>query len=174
MPSFDAQNAECLVFTFKEGLFSPVAHDLRLKVTRFSVNVSVDAGAGSVTATFDASSLAVDSPMKGGAENPSALSAADKHKIEEQIRDDVLETRKHPEVVFRSRSLHQRSDGGYDFAGDLSLHGVTRPLTGVTRRVDGRQLLELTLHQPDFGITPYKAMLGALKIQADVHVRVTL
>lgn len=172
MPSFSAQNAECLVFTFKEGLLSPVAHDLRLQVTRFSVDV--DAGAGSVTATFDASSLVVDSPMKDGAENPSALSAADKHKIAAQIRDDVLETRKHPEVAFRSRSLRQRSDGGYDFDGDLSLHGVTRSLAGATQLVNGRQVLELTLHQPDFGITPYKAMLGALKIQADVRVRVTL
>ena len=34
-------------------------------------------------------------------------------------------------------------------------------------------LLELVrLHQPDFGITPYRAMLGALKVKADVRVTI--
>ena len=39
--------------------------------------------------------------------------------------------------------------------------------------VAGRQQLDVVLNQPDFGIAPYRAMLGALKIQADVTVRVT-
>lgn len=172
MPSFDASQAQCFVFTFKEGLLSPVAHDLRLKVTRFSVQV--DEAKSVVTATFDAASLVVDTPMKDGAENPSALSAADKHKIAVQIRDDVLHTRQHPEVTFRSRALTARADGGYDFSGDLTLHGTTRPLSGSTHVSSGRQIVELSLHQPDFGITPFKAMLGTLKIQATVRVVLTL
>jgi polyisoprenoid-binding protein YceI len=157
MPSFDAQNAECLVFTFKDGLLSPVAHDLRLRVTCFSIEVA--ASADSVTATFDASSLVVDVPMKDGAENPSALSAADKHKTA-QIRDDVLETRKYPEIAFRSRSLRKRDDGGYDFTGELSLHGVTRLLGGATQLVGGRQRLELTLHQPISASRPTRRCSG--------------
>lgn len=172
MTSYDASNAECLVFTFKEGLLSPVAHDLRLRVARFSV--TVDEAAGRVSASFDAASLVVDAPMKDGVENPSALSAADRDKIAAQIRDEVLASRKYPEVGFRSSSLSPRSDGGYDFAGVLSLHGAQRELTGSTQRVGGRQVLELSLHQPDFGIAPFRAMLGTLKIQADVRVRLTL
>jgi polyisoprenoid-binding protein YceI len=161
-----------LVFTFKEGLLSPVAHDLRLKVTRFSVNV--DEARTSVTASFDAASLVVDTPMKDGAENPSALTSSDKQKIAEQIRDEVLHARQYPEIGFRSRSLSLRADGGYDVQGELSLHGAQRSLSGSTQHVAGRQVLELTLHQADFGITPFRAMLGALKIQADVRVRLVL
>ena len=56
--------------------------------------------------------------------------------------------------------------------GELTLHGVTKPLAARTRLVDGRQQLELTLHQPDYGITPYRAMLGTLKIKPDVTVRI--
>lgn len=172
MPSYDAHHAECLIFTFKEGLLSPVAHDLRLKVTRFSV--TVDEARTSVTASFDATSLVVDTPMKDGVENPSALSQGDKDKIAGQIRDDVLNARKYPEISFRSRALSARSDGGFDFAGELSLHGVTRPLSGATRSVAGRQVLELALHQPEFGIAPFRAMLGTLKIRADVRLRLAL
>lgn len=170
MPRHDSNDAQCCIFTFKEGLLSPVAHDLRLRVARFSIDV--DDATSSVVASFDANSLAVDTPMKDGAENPSALSAADKQKIAGQIRDDVLHSARYPEVKFRSTAVRARDDGGYDLEGELTLHGVTRPLAAQTRVVGGRQRLELTLHQPDFGITPYRAMLGTLKIRADVIVRI--
>ncbi len=172
MPKYDASQAEAFVFTFKEGLLSPMAHDLRLRIGNFSIEV--DEAKSSVVASFDTTSLRVDTPMKDGAENPSALSPADKEKIAGQIRDDVLHSSKHPAATFRSQSVAARADGGYDVTGELTLHGVTKSLSGATQLVDGRQQLDLTLHQPDFGITPYKAMLGTLKIQPDVKVRVRL
>src|SRR6188768_903091 len=112
MPSYDSQTADCFVFTFKEGLLSPVAHDLRLRVTKFSIEV--DAASSSVVASFDTSSLRVDTPMKDGAENPTALSAVDKEKIAGQIREDVLHSSQHPEAKFRSSAVKARADGGYD------------------------------------------------------------
>jgi hypothetical protein len=169
MHTYDASNADCFVFTFKEGLLSPVAHDLRLVVQRFSIEVGED----SVLARFDTSSLRVDTPMKEGKENPSALGERDKLKIAEQIREDVLESARYPEARFESSSVRKRPDGGYDLTGQLTLHGVTRPLTARTEAVGSGQRLELTLHQPDFGIVPYKAMMGTLKIRPDVTVRIT-
>jgi polyisoprenoid-binding protein YceI len=172
MPSYDANNAECVIFTFKEGLLSPVAHDLRLRVGQFWIEV--DAANSGVVARFDTNSLSVDAPMKDGVENPNALSAADKAKIAGQVREHVLHSAQHPEAKFRGSAVIVRADGGYDIQGELSLHGVSKSLAAQTRVVAGRQRLELTLHQPDFGITPYRAMLGTLKIRADVLIRVTV
>lgn len=172
MVRYDASSAECWVFTFKEGLLSKVAHDLRLRVGSFWVEVAE--GAGSVEASFDTGSLSVDTPMKDGTPNPSALSAADKLKISAQIREEVLHSARHPTAKFRSSSVTLRADGGYDLTGELTLHGVAKPLVARTTLIEGRQQLELTLHQPDFGITPYRAMLGTLKIRADVQIRITL
>jgi polyisoprenoid-binding protein YceI len=172
MSRYDANNADCFVFTFKEGLLSSVAHDLRLRVTQFLVEV--DDGGSSVVASFDTSSLRVDTPMQDGAENPGALSAADRDKIASQIRLDVLHSARHPTAEFRSASLTARADGGYDVSGALTLHGVTKSLVAYSRLVLGRQELELSLHQPDFGIAPYRAMLGTLKIRADVTIRLVL
>jgi polyisoprenoid-binding protein YceI len=170
MPIYDAKNSQCFVFTFKEGLLSPMAHDLRIAVGTFSIDV--DEAQGSVVASFDTSSLRVDTPMKDGAENPSALSASDKEKIAGQIREDVLHSSKFPAATFRSTKVAKRPDGGFDLAGDLTLHGTTKPIQARTEVVNGRQQLDLTLNQPDFGITPYKAMLGTLKIQPDVKIRI--
>jgi hypothetical protein len=165
MTRYDQSSARCSVFTFKDGLLSPIAHDLRLLVQRFTIEIAT-----SLVARFDATSLIVDTAMKDGRDNPSALSDADKAKIAGQIRDDVLHSQRYPEVSFVSREQRVRSDGGYDLSGELTLHGVTRPLECKTTLSDGRQRLSLTLHQPDFGIAPYRAMLGTLKIQPDVRI----
>jgi len=170
MSTYTQDNAECYVLTFKEGLLSPIAHDLRIKITRFSIQV--DDASGAVTGTFDTSSLRVDTPMKDGKENPSALNDSDKEKIAGQIRDDVLHSSKHPEARFQSRSAQKRGDGGYDLEGDLTLHGTTKAIKVSTTLSGGRQQLDFTLHQPDFGITPFRAMMGTLKIQPDVKVRI--
>lgn len=43
MPRLDASSADCFVFTYKEGLLSAVAHDLKLRVTRFTIDTEGDA-----------------------------------------------------------------------------------------------------------------------------------
>jgi polyisoprenoid-binding protein YceI len=172
MTTYNADSAECLVFTFKEGLLSPMAHDLKVMVTSFRIDV--DDATRAVNATFDTSSLKVVNPMKDGKDNPQALSDADKQKIAGQIREDVLHASKFPEAIFRSSSVSQRADGGYDIQGELTLHGVTKPLSVQSHSLNGRQVVELTLHQPDFGIAPYKAMMGTLKVQADLKLKLTV
>jgi polyisoprenoid-binding protein YceI len=170
MPKYDQGQAECLVFTFKEGLLSKIAHDLKIAVTRFSVDLSP----GAVRAEFDTSSLRVLAAMKDGKENPEALSDADKSKIAEQIAKEVLHADQHPSAVFTSRAVTGRPDGGYSIDGDLSLHGVTKSLHAETQLEGNRQVLSLELHQPDYGITPFKAMMGTLKVKADVSVRLSV
>lgn len=172
MPQYDQNQAECFVFTFKEGLLSPMAHDLRIKVTNFSIEV--DDAKSSVVASFDTTSLHVDTPMKDGEENPSALSESDKEKIAGQIQKDVLHSKKFPEASFRSTAVTPRGEDGYDITGELTLHGVTKSLSVQTKAAGGKQEVEVSLNQPDFGITPYKAMLGTLKIQPVVKVVVRL
>jgi polyisoprenoid-binding protein YceI len=168
VPHFDQNSAECLVFTYKEGLLSAVAHDLQIRVGRFDVDV--DDAARSVKARFDARSLEVVTAMKDGAPNPDALGDGDKRKIEQNIADDVLAVGKHPEIRFTSTSVTPEGDG-FRVEGDLALHGRTRPLTLHARPDGDRLAAEVSLHQPDFGIKPYTAMLGTLKVKADVTVR---
>jgi hypothetical protein len=172
MPQYDEKNAEVLVFTFKDGLLSKVAHDLKLNVSRFRVDV--DPSGPSITASFDPRSLRVITSVQDGQEDPAALSDADKAKIAAQIQKEVLEAEQHEEIRFASRSVLRRPDGGYDVAGDLTLHGTTRAITAETRLVGGKQVAELTLNQPEYGITPFRAMMGTLKVKPDVRVRVSV
>jgi polyisoprenoid-binding protein YceI len=167
----DAASAECLVFTYKEGLLSPVAHDLKLRVSRFTVDI--DPVSLTVAARFDARSLEVVCARQDGRDRPGALSDADKRQIEHTLAADVLEVARYPEVRFESTSVAPEGDG-YRVAGQLTLHGVTRPITFTTTPLAEQHVAEVTLDQPDFAIKPYRAMLGALKVRRDVTVRVVL
>jgi polyisoprenoid-binding protein YceI len=169
MAKHDASTAECLVFTFKEGLLSAIAHDLKIRVGRFSVEI--DDATRAITAELDARSLRVVNAVKDGQDDPHSLSEADKNKIGGQIIDDVLHSNKYPAVRFASTAVTPLDGGGYEISGNLTLHGVTRPISTRTRVENGRQVAEVVIHQPDYGIKPFKAMMGTLKVQADVRVR---
>ncbi len=170
MPTFDASSASCTVFTFKEGLLSAVAHDLEIAVTNFSIEVSDDGG--SVHAHFDPSSLRVVSARVDGRPTPGTLSDKDKAKIAASIRDDVLHVKRHPgPIELTSKKVTVEGDA-WRIEGTLRIAGRSRDVT-IEARTDGaHRVARVRIHQPDYGIKPFSAMLGALKIKPDVEVEV--
>jgi len=170
MSQFDGSSAECLVFTYKEGLLAALAHDLKIRVTKFAIDV--DNATRHIDARFDASSLRVVTAMQDGVESPT-LSADNRREIEGNIVRDVLDARTHPEIRFVSSEVHEK-DAAYRITGKLALHGRQRQISVHVHREGDRYVAEARIHQPDFGIQPYSAMLGALKVKADVTVRVTV
>ncbi len=169
MPQYDASVAQCVIYSFKDGLLSKLAHDVKYRATRFSIDV--DDARRAVRASVDAQSVRVVCVMRDGVETTSGLGAADKAKIEAQIVDDVLDENRHPSIDFQSTSVTAVPQG-YRIEGTLRLHGREQSIVTIARLVDGEFWAEMTLHQPDFGIKPFSAMLGALKVKPEVVVRV--
>jgi len=171
MAHYDQGNGECLVFTFKEGLLSAVAHDLKIRVGRWELRRDGDDGA--VEASFDPSSLTVVCAMRDGRDALGAVSARDAQKIEASIRSDVLLASQHREIRFRSTRVEPQGDG-YQIEGELTLAGRGRKLAARVTRQGGQLVTEVRLHQPDFGIKPFSAMFGTLKIKPEVVVRLSV
>lgn len=166
MPTFDATGATCRIFTEKDGLLSRLAHDLELDVTDFTVT----ADDAAVEGTFNPRSLKVLHALKEGRPTAS-LSDKDKREIEGNVSRDVL-TSSAP-IRFTSSSVQRTASGGR-VLGTLTLNGRARPVELEVKRDGERFVAELALHQPDFGIRPFSAMMGSLKIKPTVRVRVTL
>lgn len=169
MPTFDAGQAECLVFTFKEGLLSPLAHDLKLRVDALEVEASADA----VRARFQAGSLRVVCAMRRGREAPGALSAADCREIEQLVARQVLQSDRHPEILFESTRLERRG-ALWRVAGLLRLRGVSRALEATVAEEGGLRVAEVRLSTPDFGIEPYRGLAGALRVRPEVLIRLSM
>lgn len=173
MQRCDANSAHCFVYTFKQGLLSPIAHDLKLRVGTFSI--TFDEVSSRVEAVFDARSLSVAATMHGGAERPDSLSASDQKKVEENIVRDVLDARRYPEIRFQSDKVARSVDGKQvQIDGSLTLHGITRALKVTACAADDGYVAEVTLHQPDFGITPFTALFGALRLEPQVVVKLAV
>ena len=160
MPTFDAAAVDCLVSVFREGLLTSVGHDVTFQVATLSLNVGDD---DAITADFDAGSLRVTTE---------AISASDRKKIERNA-EDTLGTRKYPTIGFRSTSVVRDGDRAR-IEGDLTLHGVTNAIS-VDARDDGKRWhAKIVLDQRKFGIKPFSAMLGALKVKPDVEVDISV
>ncbi len=162
MSRYDASQAEVFVFTFKEGVLSALAHDLKIKVTQ----LQIDAGTQSVSASFDATSLRVVCACKEARDNPGGLPTMLHGEIEKNIVKQVLEAAKFPQVRFESTRVTAT-----EVIGQLTLHGVTREIR-CSRAADG--LVEARFDQRDFGIKAYTAMFGTLKVKPEVVVTVRL
>lgn len=169
MTRYQAPEARCVVYTFKEGLLSKVAHDLRIEARDLWVEVAPTGG--ELSAEVRVASLRVLSAMKDGAPSD-ALSASDKAKIEDTLRGEVLAATRFPIVRFEGHAEVRGERASVQ--GALVLRGVTRPLRFDANLREGRWVARVRLHQPDFGVTPYKAMMGTLKVKADVEVELSI
>ena len=160
---------ECRLFTFKEGALSALGHDLALRASRWSVDLRRESR--TVTARVVAASVEVVCARRHGADDMDALSSGDRAKIERTARSEVLRVERFPEVLFEGAWT---GDHPSAVDGSLTLCGVTKPIQVAVSRVEGRVVCTATVHQPTWGITPYHAMLGALRVQADVRVEWSL
>lgn len=156
-----------MVHTYKEGLLSRLAHDLRLTVQRFDVQLTE----GQVTATLSAASLKVDGAMRKGVLAPDVLSETDRTTIERTLSQEILRASTHPDVVFRGTLSRER--GGLIARGSLNLNGRDQPLD-LPVVLENAATIDVEVAPSRWGIAPYRAMAGALKVQDRVRVVIEL
>ena len=149
-----------------------LAHDLILTPTQWSGTMNVDAdnpAASSASLTIDARSIEIVEAVGG----MKSLSDKDRRDIAKNIDDKVLETGKHPQLTFESTSV-SGSEPNFTAAGNMTIRGTTRPVN-VALNVNGSQVTAKTsISQKDFGIKPFSAMMGAIKLRDDVDFELTV
>lgn len=155
------------VFTFKDGLLARLAHDLQIRATDWEIAVDGDA----VRGRFGLAGLRVDGAVERGRVADGVLSTADRAKIERTMADDVLLMRRHPDATFAGVLDRETRR----VTGKLTLHGRAIEIGPLVLREDGDRIVgEVTLVPSKWGIAPYRALAGALKLQDRVIVRWSL
>jgi polyisoprenoid-binding protein YceI len=150
------------VKTGRSGAAAAAGHDLDIEVGSWEATLDI-ADASSLQLTADATSLQV-LEGKGGMK---ALTDDDKKDISKTIDKDVL---KKKAISFRSTSV-QDSGGGLAVKGDLEIAGKSAPAEfSLTVGEDGTLSGSAKLSQKNWGIKPYSALFGALKVNDDVEV----
>lgn len=171
MKRFDQSSASCQIFTYKEGLFSALAHDLLINVNSFVIEISGDDA--QVEGSFDAGSLRVECVIADGKKRRDILSTADMKEIDNNAFKDVLNAAAFKLISFSSTSV-ARENSSYRVIGTLTLHGKSREIQFAVMKEDDCQVAEVRLHLPDFGIKPFSALFGAMKVKPDVLIRIAV
>jgi polyisoprenoid-binding protein YceI len=152
------------VKTYREGMAQAVGHDLVIDVTQWQATVTVaDDGTLSITFDVDPRSLQVREGLRG----LKPLSDKDRTDIRKNIDDKILAGKP---ISFRSKSATADAGGQVTVTGDLTLGGTTREEKFALQGGDGRMAGTVSLSQSDYGIKPYRGMLGALKVRDGVEI----
>jgi polyisoprenoid-binding protein YceI len=149
------------------GTAARVGHDLTIEVTSWSGQLEVEEGRAAVSLDADGASLRV-CEGKGGMK---ALDEDDRLNIQETIDTEVL---RRASIEFRSTAAEFSADGNHlRVEGELALagsrHRISFELTVAQR---GRLMGRATITQSEWGIKPYSALFGALKVADDVEVTI--
>lgn len=160
-------NATLRVKTYREGVVSKAGHDLVIDVTSWQATVTSgeDSTPVSVELSADPRSLRV----RDGHGGAKALSDKDRGDITKNIEKKVLGG---DAIEFRSTGVDRPGDDGrLHVSGELRLAGTARPVSFALRRRDeGRAEGVGPLRQSDWGIEPYTALMGMLKVRDDIEI----
>ena len=158
MRTFGPENATLTVMTKRTGAASKAGHDLLLEVTSWSATLDQDADPA-LRLTADSGSLRV----LEGSGGIQALGDDDKAGIEQTIEEEVLMG---TPIEFRSTAVEGRG-----LEGELELAGQRHPISfELAGDEDGRLTGTATVKQSDWGMKPYSALFGTLKVADEVEV----
>lgn len=164
------ESGRLVVLTTRTGLGAMAGHDLTIEATRWHGVAMVDPddpSASSVNVEIEAGSL----EAREGTGGVKPLSDSDRMEIDKSLREKVLDVSRHPVITFRSTKVEGSAES-FRVEGDLSLAGTTRPCVIEGSLEDGHVRGSATVVQSQWGIKPYSAFFGALKLNDEVGVRI--
>ncbi|NVI87609.1 YceI family protein [Actinomadura sp. BRA 177] len=155
-----------LVRTGRSGLGRRAGHDLTIEATRWSARVEArePLDASSVEVTVEVDALEV----REGTGGALPLSDQDRKDIKKNLRK-VLDTARYPEITFVAAAVGEDA-----VEGDLTIMGRTKPVRIGGSRDGDRVRGSVTVTQTRWGIKPYSAFFGALRLADDVEVEFDL
>ena len=146
----DASQSKFIAHAFAGGLFWFKGHDHLVAVREFTGAAKLDPD------SLANSSLELDARTASMEETSSVFTDAQKKIINKELHDIVLLPDQYPDIVFRSTRVTGNTIDDLKIAGDLTLNGVTRPITIPTRvTVTGNDLRaqgEFSIDRNDFKV----------------------
>jgi polyisoprenoid-binding protein YceI len=162
-------NATLSVRTRKSGAAAMAGHNLLIEVTAWegTLEVGEDPSQTKIELTADAGSLKVLEGTGGAM----ALGDGDKAGIKQTIEQEVL---KGTAIEFHSTAV-EAATGGEQLSvrGELHLGGTRKPI-GFELTFDGGGTIAgaAVVKQSSWGIKPYSALFGTLKVIDEVTVEI--
>jgi len=154
------------VKTYREGVAARVGHDLVIDVTKWdaTVEVGADGAIAAIALHADPRSLRVREGLHG----VKPLSDRDRGDIAKTIDEKILGG---SAIELHSTGCEPGSPAATRVQGELTIAGATRPIAfELAASEDGRVRATVPVVQSNWGIKPYRGLMGALKVRDDIEV----
>jgi YceI-like domain len=160
------QNGTLSVRTGRSGAIAKVGHDLLIEVGTWGATVQIGADPRQTVLELKADSGSLR--VREGSGGFQALGEEERSGIEQTIEEEVL---KGTAIAFRSRSVQSSGDGRLSVQGDLELAGAINPIEFELDVGDGGHVAgSAVVTQTAWGMKPYTALFGTLKVADEVEV----
>lgn len=169
----DATDSNITLRTAKSGVFGFAGHDHEIVAAVSDGEIALDRmdpSRSRISIRFDATTMKVTGKGEPAKDVPEVQRV--------MLSDRVLDVQRYPTISFTSRTISVTQRSGervtLQVAGDLTLHGVTKPLTVPVTvqlmadrlRADGKAVVRQTA----FGIKPVAAGGGTVRVKDEVDV----
>lgn len=156
----DVARSTLTVSVEKAGFFSAFGHNHTIAAPIRSG--AIDLEKRTVELTFAARDMKV---------TDEGVKDSERAEIERTMKSEkVLDVERFPEIHFHSTSVAEEG-GHYRVRGELTLHGITRPIEMTVTSEAHVYRGSVTLKQTDFGITPVRVAAGAVRVKDEVKIR---
>lgn len=156
----DTSSSKLIVHVSKAGIFSALGdnHEVEAPISKGLV----DESSRRVRLVIESRRMKVLDPH---------LSTDKRQQVQERmLGPDVLDVSRFPQITFESVTVEQSGPGRLLIRGQLSLHGVTRPVIVNVRTESGDYTGASTLSQREFGITPVSVAGGTVKVKDELKI----
>lgn len=159
--AIDTQRSTIAIHVGKSGLLSAAAHDHTIDAPIFSGTIR-ESATPHIEFIVKTAKMTVKPDPK--------VDAKTQATIQTDMEEMTLETKKFPEIAFRSSRIEKLGDGQWKVEGDLSLHGVTKPVSLTVKQSGDSYITHTVLRQTDFAIKPISIGGGMIKVKNEVEI----
>jgi polyisoprenoid-binding protein YceI len=159
--AIDVQRSAIVIHVGKTGMLSAASHDHWIAAPIASGTLQ-ESPVPHIEFTIETARMSVKPDPK--------VDEKTEATVQKDMEEMTLETKKFPQITFRSTHVEKTGEGQWKVEGDLSLHGVTKPVSLMANRAGAAYNARTVLKQTDFGITPISVGGGMIKVRNEVEI----
>ena len=159
--AIDVERSTLTVHVFKAGLFAAFAdnHVIRAPIAEGHAS---EVGVLAVDVIDHTAEMRVVDPT---------LPTDKRAEVQARMHGpEVLDSSRYSDIRFASTRVDPDGTDQWRVTGDLTLHGVTRPLMFTVTRREGHFRGSASIRQRDFGIQPISIAGGTVKVKDELRI----
>jgi polyisoprenoid-binding protein YceI len=160
--AIDTDHSTLKIHVGKAGLFSPAGDDHWVNAPFAGGRVD-DGDSAQVAFTVDARKLTLVEDNK--------LSEEQQAEVQHTMHAKVLQSEEYPLISFHSTKIEKAGVNRWVVAGELILHGQSRPILGEVHYGEGAYTGRSTIKQTDFGINPVTVGGGVVRVKNELEIQ---